>query len=472
MADMGKLRAALGKVPGAEADLPQLPHSYRRSFDLGHLTRRRRRLQRFLQVVLNNPALRDSDVFREFLSPECRKSMDYMKNAVMTGTRRIARSVPMSMPNSKSIQKHIPIPKGVPKFPTKYNPYRRTSKRNSNVDNPSSLDDETYQSSFPGSSPDSFHGSGGVTLGDHAGAALGSEPAAAVAAAAPGTPDSSMSLGAVDESGHFVDPPLVTSTSSPRRKSYLWKRNAKPNNNGAQAQPTAPAAMSVAAGAVDIGSSRGGGGGGGGAGAGGHGGRESGDAGEIGVLGTVDEAAATMDAPSPLSSSSAADINPAAVVEDRKGKWEEDANGVRRWVPGVGVKAGMTGPTVGYIVQGCEDGRFGHTFEVRGPSFATDKSKVQAGPALCSLVYADIITGKPSKSATADTAVATAAAAGDREASSAEAGRVDHIAVKGPCRETIAKLTSRQGSQEAAAVGSGVGRGERSPFLFIVNFQV
>lgn len=37
--------------------------------------------------------------------------MDYMKNAVMTGTRRIARSVPMSMPNSKSIQKHITIPK-------------------------------------------------------------------------------------------------------------------------------------------------------------------------------------------------------------------------------------------------------------------------------------------------------------------------------------------------------------------------
>lgn len=40
-----------------------------------------------------------------------RASMDYMKNAVMTGTRRIARSVPMSMPNSKTIQKHIPIPK-------------------------------------------------------------------------------------------------------------------------------------------------------------------------------------------------------------------------------------------------------------------------------------------------------------------------------------------------------------------------
>lgn len=275
-----------------------------------------------------------------------------------------------------------------------------------------------------------------MTLGDHAGAALGSEPAAAVAAAAPGTPDSSMSLGAVDESGHFVDPPLVTSTSSPRRKSYLWKRNAKPNNNGAQAQPTAPAAMSVAAGAVDIGSSRGGGGGGGGAGAGGHGGRESGDAGEIGVLGTVDEAAATMDAPSPLSSSSsssmvsschlsnedavetfeevsstglvtsptggssASDINPAAVVEDRKGKWEEDANGVRRWVPGVGVKAGMTGPTVGYIVQGCEDGRFGHTFEVRGPSFATDKSKVNES----SCVFRQLVVGNGLRSVRYDVA--------------------------------------------------------------------
>lgn len=91
---------------------------------------------------------------------------------------------------------------------------------------------------------------------------------------------------------------------------------------------------------------------------------------------------------------------------------------------------------------------------------------------MCPLVYADIITGRTSKSATADTAVATAAAAGNREASSTESGRVDHIAVKGPCRETIAKLTDRQGLQEAAAVGKGIGRGEGFPFLFIVNFQV
>lgn len=34
-----------------------------------------------------------------------------MKNAVMTGTRRIARHVPMSMPNTKTIQRHIPMPK-------------------------------------------------------------------------------------------------------------------------------------------------------------------------------------------------------------------------------------------------------------------------------------------------------------------------------------------------------------------------
>lgn len=40
-----------------------------------------------------------------------RKSIHYMKNAVMTGTRRIARHVPMSMPNTKTIQRHIPMPK-------------------------------------------------------------------------------------------------------------------------------------------------------------------------------------------------------------------------------------------------------------------------------------------------------------------------------------------------------------------------
>lgn len=298
--------------------------------------------------------------------------------------------------------------KGVPKFPTKYNPYRRTSKRNSSVENPSSLDDVTYQSSYPASSSDSFHGSSGVTSGDHAGAALGSEPAVAVAAAVPGTSNPSMSLGAVDEAGHFVDPPLVNSASSPRRKSYLWKRSAKPNNAGAQAQPAAPAA--VAAGITDTGASRGGGSVG--AVAGGIGGRESGGAGETGALGTVDEAAATVDVCSPLSSSSAssmlssshpsngdametveevsptglvvsptgggsaADENPAAAVEGENEMREKDANGVRRWPSGAGVEEGMTGTTVGYLVQGCEDGRFGHTFEVRGPSFATDKAKV------------------------------------------------------------------------------------------------
>ncbi|CAN0320096.1 unnamed protein product, partial [Laminaria digitata] len=57
-----------------------------------------------------------------------RKGMHYMKNAVMTGTRRIARHVPMSIPNSKTIQRHIPIPKGVPKL-SKYNPYKRSTNR-------------------------------------------------------------------------------------------------------------------------------------------------------------------------------------------------------------------------------------------------------------------------------------------------------------------------------------------------------
>lgn len=55
-------------------DLPPLPHSYRRSFDASHLTRRRRRIQRFLQVVLAHPALRDCDALKDFFSPECKVS--------------------------------------------------------------------------------------------------------------------------------------------------------------------------------------------------------------------------------------------------------------------------------------------------------------------------------------------------------------------------------------------------------------
>ncbi|CAN0246248.1 unnamed protein product, partial [Discosporangium mesarthrocarpum] len=53
-----------------------------------------------------------------------KKSMRYMKDVVMTGTRKIARHVPKSMPKSKgiNIQRHIPLPKGVPKIP-----YRRST---------------------------------------------------------------------------------------------------------------------------------------------------------------------------------------------------------------------------------------------------------------------------------------------------------------------------------------------------------
>lgn len=37
--------------------------------------------------------------------------MHYVKNAVVSGTRRIARHVPISMPIPKTIQRHIPMPK-------------------------------------------------------------------------------------------------------------------------------------------------------------------------------------------------------------------------------------------------------------------------------------------------------------------------------------------------------------------------
>ncbi|CAN0053768.1 unnamed protein product, partial [Laminaria digitata] len=70
MADIIKLKAALTKVPMADVDLPPLPHSYRRSFDASHLTRRRRRIQRFLQVALAHPPLRDCDALLYFFSPE------------------------------------------------------------------------------------------------------------------------------------------------------------------------------------------------------------------------------------------------------------------------------------------------------------------------------------------------------------------------------------------------------------------
>lgn len=65
-------RADTGAGAGGETavDLPQLPHSYRKSFDASRLTRRRRSIQHFLQVALKREGLRDCDALVDFLSPE------------------------------------------------------------------------------------------------------------------------------------------------------------------------------------------------------------------------------------------------------------------------------------------------------------------------------------------------------------------------------------------------------------------
>ncbi|CAM9713394.1 unnamed protein product, partial [Ectocarpus sp. 6 AP-2014] len=121
-----------------------------------------------------------------------------------------------------------------------------------------------------------------------------------------------------------------------------------------------------------------------------------------------------------------------------------------------------------------KDGGDGHRFRVRGASFLADGREVQAEPAVCPLVYAELFTF-----ASADRPHEVPAATVAEEAC-ASSGRVDHIATKGRCALKITELTARSGGHagEGHAGGSddvdkegGISR-LGPPFLVIFNFQI
>eukprot|EP00903_Cladosiphon_okamuranus_P008564 g8218.t1 len=632
MADMIKLKAALNKVASAEVDLPQLPHSYRRSFDASRLTRRRRSIQHFLQVALKQEALRDCDALVNFLSPEVagatspppesfagvasaasaagvtsndgtggsshigdgcdmtppharlrsrggaavagggggsrsrsgsgsvgggdgrradgatgertvrarstdppppkhlmkqedeeegeeddgegdgdgdgdgdgessgssdddgfdgasavgvmgqggefgteateggvptspakspletsprssgRKSIHYMKNAVMTGTRRIARHVPMSMPNTKTIQRHIPMPKGVPKIPTKY--YKRSSTRRSNNDIPET--DAAGRGPGGGSMTDIFSdaytsngGRGG--LGSSGGGDKSSHGVQELNGLTwQGDQELEDSLNGKSGSGGGGD-------ISPRRRSYLWKRPTGKPGAGSTAgvgnllRPNSAGATATTAG------------------------QENGVSNELfdgsffrdrredqgmtpaatGIVGESDKGGAT---PAPPTSSFAA------------GEGGKESPG--RAMMGGSVGGGGSAGTV-QLMGGITDGGEDHQFRVRGASFLDDGLEVKAEPALCPLVYADLFaTGSSSSSSSSADSAGHPATATNGEAG-ATPRRADHIAILGRCGAKIDELTATVQGAKAGEDGSGGGDGDVDPpFLVIFNFQI
>ncbi|CAN0084047.1 unnamed protein product [Ectocarpus sp. 6 AP-2014] len=483
MADLIKLKAALSKVSAADVELPPLPHSYRRSFDASRLARRRRSIQHFLQVAVKQPALRDSDALLDFLSPEGRKSMHYMKNAVMTGTRRIARHVPMSMPNPKAIQRHIPIPKGVPKFPTKYNPYKRSSTRRSNND---------FSEDAGGSMADIFSGA-------HLGNGNGNGGAGSVSAGRGGGDGEMDGLtwqahDGIDDSGGISSSGGAgigssgggeTSSSggggasglSPRRKSYLWKRpTAKTGGDGGgggvQSYTSAGAILRPRPDAETVTVAP----------------QETGGDGAAALLdgrpsvsghadgGEARRAAGTVPGDVLHQGSGAADAAAAATAAAVAGSLE---NGGRNRVDlsGRAARSGDAGGGGGggvELLAGVKDGGDGHRFRVRGASFLADGREVQAEPAVCPLVYAELFTF-----ASADRPHEVPAATVAEEAC-ASSGRVDHIATKGRCALKITELTARSGGHAGEDHAGGNDDVDKEggisrlgpPFLVIFNFQI
>ncbi|CAM9234424.1 unnamed protein product [Pylaiella littoralis] len=659
MADMIKLKAALSKVSAADAvDLPPLPHSYRRSFDASRLTRRRRRIQHFLQVALENRSLRECDALVDFLSPEVagavparprglptvtssasisgsvtggggsggggestsprprararsvlavaapggaaagavkgeagpvagnesgsgsgsgggrrrsilssaagdsdgggrggqpsdlpaprylareddeegltsgsssdedvgvggeagavgaagwgsghgvmdggmpvspprsplglssknsgRKSMDYMKNAVMTGTRRIARHVPMSMPNPKAIQRHIPMPKGVPKFPTKYNPYKRSSNRRSNTDSPE-VGLAAGGSMADMSAGGGGGGGGGFVNDDGDLNGLTWQGDDGYNDSGSGISGSGMSLSGSGGNGAGGGGGVAEDgTASPRRRSYLWKRPiSKPGGGGGggsgggqsgvpgsgngllRAKSDAATAGLVAAGTAD-------------------GQPESsvvkamfdGSSDQRPCSGPVSEKGAegkgvAMLGGAPGGGSESAPATAAAAAAAAAAGRGESGEGP----PGLAVPSGGNGNGGGgggaVQTAGITDGGEGHRFKVRGASFLSDGVEVQGEPALCPLVYAELFSTAdhrhPSQGPPKAAAAAAAAATQKREArATAATGRVDHIAAWGRCATRITELTERNAGEgdDGAAV---------PPFLIIFNFQV
>lgn len=326
--------------------------------------------------------------------------------------------------------------KGVPKFPAKYNPYRRSSTRraaattnnmNDTVDYTTSTHgDGTYASSLSEPLPESISGGddsgvGGGVGGGGGGAGDGLSNSEGAATATASSLRLSQAIG--DMSGHCTSQ-VPAPALSPQRKSYLWKRNSRANS--AAAPPGVLAAAAVP-GISDNDKGKGGGGGGGGGL-----GSESGSSANVSAGGeTVAEVEAVLAAESLCSSlsllsssqqqqqqdsSDAVDqfddflskdgggaVNVSSVAEnagaagDEGGAQIKGSVNVCRGREGEERDAeagrGLVMPPVGYLVPGCSDRRFGHAFEVRSGSFAADQEKVNRvdgrvkGPSIITLFH-------------------------------------------------------------------------------------
>ncbi|CAM9605762.1 unnamed protein product [Scytosiphon promiscuus] len=374
-----------------------------------------------------------------------RKSMHYMKNAVMTGTRRIARSVPMSMPNTKAIQRHIPMPKGVPKFPTKYNPYKRSSNRRSSNDPlemEGSMVDVLTAAYFDNGSVGRV-GDGSVGSFASNGGGGDREVNDLNWRALDGSEDNSSGIGSTSGGAEEYG----TANSPLRRKSYLWKRptgklGAAGGGQGGGSSNVLLRARSVvetAAAAAAIGA------------------QENGLASapfvnRRGSSGTffAEKKDETGRALHPTTVVEAA----AAGIADRVGEVAENEQPAPE-----NVSQGRGGDGGGVeLAVGVTDGGESHRFKVRGASSASDGLEVPAERAVCPLVYAELFTFA---NRTEETPAAT------NGGMLATEGRVDHIATKGRCRRKVADLTVGAAESGDNAVGD-LG----PPFLMIFNFQI
>lgn len=93
--------------------------------------------------------------------------------------------------------------------------------------------------------------------------------------------------------------------------------------------------------------------------------------------------------------------------------------------------------------------------------------QVQAEPAVCPLVYADLFITTTGSGADSTDQTATSGS------TSATPGRADHIATQGRCGAKIEKLTAREeGGRAGEDVGGDISGDLGPPFLVIFNFQV
>eukprot|EP00752_Nemacystus_decipiens_P008027 g7173.t1 len=382
-----------------------------------------------------------------------RKSIHYMKNAVMTGTRRIARHVPMSMPNTKTIQRHIPMPKGVPKIP-KY--YKRSSNRRSNNDLP-----ETEAAEGGGG------GGGGGSMADIFSGAYTSNGSRGGLGGGAGGDKSSHGVEELngltwqhdhefEDSGSGVSGSGGGGALSPRRRSYLWKR---------------PTTKAGAGGSSGVGPS----------------GASGNSLLRPKSAGATSAAAAEPTASAALETGVTNELFDGSFFTDRRedqGAAEaqgvdlgERGEGAALSPPAAGREGGKDSPgrtvmgagggSAVQLISGVTDGGEDHRFRVRGSSFLDDGLEIQAEPAVCPLVYADLFI--------TDTSISADSA--DQPATNGEAsptsGRVDHIATQGRCSVKIEELTARV---ERGGAGEGVdvhGSGDLGPpFLVILNFQI